>query len=121
MDWQQTTFNSAGREAFMQLVRTAPEARKPDAIRASVAATDSVMAILDAHLAGRAWMLGDHFGMADIPLGCEMYRWWGMPDAGFDAIGAPRKPLAAYPHVARWWAAIQARPAIRGVLDIPLS
>ena len=121
MDWQQTTFNSAGRESFIQLIRTPPEARKPEAVRASVAATARVMAMLDAHLAGRVWMQGERFGMADIPLGCEMHRWWGMPDAGFAAIGAPRKPLADYPNVARWWAVIQARPGIRGVLDQPLA
>ena len=121
MDWQQTTFNGAGRDAFLQLVRTAPDKRQADAVRASVAATEPLLAMLDAHLASRNWMAGAHFGMADIPLGCEMHRWWAMPDAGFDALGAPRKPLAAYAHVARWWAAIQARPAIRGVLDQALS
>ena len=121
MDWQQTTFNSAGRDAFIQLVRTAPEARKPEAVRASVAATAVVMAMLDAQLARHAWVTGERLGMADIPLGCEMHRWWGIPDAAFEALGAPREPLGTWPNVERWWAAIQTRPAIRGVLDQPLA
>jgi glutathione S-transferase len=121
MDWQQTSFNGAGREAFIQIIRTAPEKRQPDAVRASVATTEPLLAMLDAHLAGRAWIAGAHFGMADIPLGCEMHRWWGMPDAAFDALHAPRQPLATYPNLARWWATIQARPAVRGVLDQALS
>lgn len=36
MDWQQTTFNRAGGPAFLQLVRTAPEARQPALVQASV-------------------------------------------------------------------------------------
>ena len=48
--------------------------------------------------------------MADIPIGCEIHRWWGLP-----------QPRPALPHLERWYAAVQARPATRGVLDLPLS
>jgi 2-aminoadipate transaminase len=58
----------------------------------------------------RPWMAGEHFTMADIPIGCEIHRWWGLP-----------QPRPALPHLARWYAAVQARPATRGVLDLPLS
>jgi glutathione S-transferase len=121
MDWQQTTFNRAGGQAFLQLVRTAPEARQPALVQASVAETEPLLALLDAHLAQHAYMGGDAFGMADIPLGCEMHRWWGMRSAQFDACGVARQEIQAFPHLQRWFGQLQQRPATRGVLDITLS
>ena len=79
MDWQQTTLNGAGREAFIQLVRTPEGQRSSQAIATSVAATEPLLAMLDAHLARRRFMAGDRLTMADIPIACEMHRWWGLP------------------------------------------
>lgn len=110
MDWQQTTFNRAGRDAFLQLVRTEPALREPDLVAQSVAKTTPLLDLLDRHLARSAYMAGDHFSMADIPLGCELHRWRGLPLAH-----TPR------PHLDRWYAALCARPASRGVLDQTLS
>ncbi|MCC2632925.1 MAG: yliJ [Ramlibacter sp.] len=39
MDWQQTTLNPAGREAFIQLIRTPAQRRDARALAASIAAT----------------------------------------------------------------------------------
>lgn len=113
MDWQQTTLNPAGRDAFLQLVRTAPGQRDAARLQASVAATEPLMALLDAHLAERAFMLGDTFGMADIPLACEAHRWFGLP------AGHYQRPR--WPHLERWFANLQARPAAQGILDMELS
>ncbi len=121
MDWQQTTFNRAGGPAFIQLVRVAAEARNADVIQQSVAATEPLLALLDTHLQNHAYMGGDSFGMADIPLGCEMHRWWGMRTAQFDAYGVTRQELQAFPNVQRWFVQLQQRPASRGVLDATLS
>ena len=55
-------------------------------------------------------MAGDALTMADIPIACEIHRWWGLP-----------QPRPALPHLERWWATLQAHPASRGVLDQPLS
>jgi glutathione S-transferase len=113
MDWQQTTFNPAGRGAFMQLIRTAPEHRQQAVIDQSVAATEALLAMLDAHLSQRAFMGGDQFTMADIPLGCELHRWCGLT--------LPQASLTSYAHVKRWYQQLVARPAARGVLDVVLS
>jgi glutathione S-transferase len=110
MDWQQTTFNPAGRDAFMQLIRTPAEQRKPELIEKSRVATHALLDLLDAHLAQRAYIGGAQFTMADIPLACEMHRWRGLP--------LPHPPRA---HVDRWYQSILARPSSRGVLDLPLS
>ncbi len=110
MDWQQTTLNRAGGPAFIQWVRTPADQRQSAVIAQSVAATEPLLQMLDAHLTTRLWMAGEHFTMADIPIGCEIHRWWGLP-----------QPRPTLPHLERWYAAILARPATRGVLDQPLA
>jgi len=110
MDWQQTTLNGAGREAFIQLFRTPPDQRNAQAIAASVAATEPLLALLDTHLAQRPFMAGERLTMADIPIACEMHRWWGLP-----------LRHAESPHLRRWYAGLSQRPAARGALDVPLS
>lgn len=110
MDWQQTTLNGAGRDAFIQLIRTAPAQRDARAIAASQAATEPLLAMLDAHLSQRAFMAGERPTMADIPIACEMHRWWGLP-----------LDHAPHPHLQRWYEGIRQRPAARGVLDLPLA
>jgi glutathione S-transferase len=110
MDWQQTTLNPAGREAFVQLIRTPPERRNAQALAASVAATGPLLTLLDARLAQRRYMAGDRLTMADVPLACEMHRWWGLP-----------LDHAERPHLQRWYDGIRQLPAARGLLDLPLS
>ncbi|MDB5846738.1 MAG: glutathione S-transferase [Rhodoferax sp.] len=110
MDWQQTTLNPAGRHAFVQLVRVAPEQRKLDWIAASNAETEPLMALLDAHLGKQAYLAGERFTMADIPVACEVHRWINLPQAQ-----VPR------PNIERWYAEILARPGAIGVLDQALS
>jgi glutathione S-transferase len=121
MDWQQTTFNRAGGQAFIQLVRAADDARNADAIQQSVAVTEPLLGLMDAHLKDHVYMGGESFGMADIPLGCEMHRWWGMRTAQFDAYGIKRLELQDFPNVQRWFGQLQQRPAACGVLDVTLS
>jgi glutathione S-transferase len=110
MDWQQTTFNPAGRPAFWQLVRTPETERDADEIATSVVTTESLLDILEDHLARQPFMVGDALTMADVPLACELHRWWGLP---FDH--------PARPHLRRWYDGIRQLPAARGVLDLPLS
>ena len=110
MDWQQTTFSPAGRDAFIQLFRKPEGVPNMDKVNASVKLTLPLLDLLDHHLSQRPFLAGDAFGMADIPMGCEVHRWKGLPIAH-----SPR------PHLDRWYAAISQRPATRGVLDVPLS
>lgn len=110
MDWQQTTLNPAGSPGFKQWIRVAPDQRNASVIAQSVAATEPLFALLDEHLSRHAFMAGDTLGMADIPIACEVHRWWGLP-----------QPRPAWPHLERWYAGWLALPASRGVLDLPLS
>jgi glutathione S-transferase len=110
MDWQQTTFNPAGRGAFVQLMRTPPEKRSNEVVTKSVAATEPLLDVLDAHLSRQAFMAGHAFTMADIPIACEIHRWRGLPLAH-----------RSRPALERWYQGIAALPAARGILDIDLS
>ncbi len=110
MDWQQTTLNPAGSPGFKQWIRTPAEQRNAQVIAQSVAATEPLFAMLDEHLSRQAFVAGDALTMADIPIACEVHRWWGLP-----------QPRPAWPHLERWYAGWLARPASRGVLDLPLS
>jgi glutathione S-transferase len=115
MDWQQTTMNNVGRAAFVEWIRT-PGAQPDMAVIAkSVASTEPQLAMLDAHLAQRLFMVGDAMTMADFPIACEMHRWWGLPPQH------PALPRSAYPHLSRWYSGIAAQLASKGVLDIVLS
>ena len=110
MDWQQTTVNPASRPGFWQLIRTPVEQRSAQVIADSNAAVERLMTVLDTHLAERHFMLEERFSMADIALGCEVHRWFGLMQA-----------LEKRPHLERWFAELRARPASRGVLDMALS
>ena len=110
MEWQQTTVNPASRNGFWHLIRLPAAERDPAVVAQSNAAVEPLMAILDAHLASRSYMVGKSFTMADIPLGCEVHRWFGLPQA--------RTPR---PHIERWFASLLARPAAGGVLDLALA
>ncbi|HEX2546936.1 MAG TPA: glutathione S-transferase N-terminal domain-containing protein, partial [Ramlibacter sp.] len=72
MDWQQTTLNPAGRDAFIQLIRVPEGRRDTRAIAGSVAATQPLLDLLEAHLAQHRFVAGDALTAADIPIACEM-------------------------------------------------
>ena len=110
MEWQQTSVNPASRNGFWHLIRLAADQRDPALVAQSNALVEPLMATLDAHLATRSFMVGERFTMADIPLGCEVHRWFGLP-----------QPREKRPHIERWFGALVARPAAKGVLDLPLS
>ena len=110
MDWQQTTVNPASRPGFWQLIRTPADQRNAQAIAQSNAAVELLMATLDSHLEKRRFMLGERFSMADMPLGCEVHRWFALPQL-----------REKRPHLERWFAELCARPASKGVLDMTLS
>ena len=110
MDWQQTTLNPASRPGFVQLIRTPPEQRDAALLADSNAAVEALMATLDAHLAQRHFMVGERFTVADIPLACEVHRWFNLP-----------QPRQSRPAIERWYDSIRDRQASKGVLDLPLS
>ncbi len=110
MDWQQTTLNRASGPGFVQWIRTPAAQRDAAVIAQSVAAVNPLLDQLNNHLAEHAYLAGNEFSMADIPVGCEIHRWFGLP-----------QPRPEFPHLERWYAAVSARPAARNILVLPLT
>jgi glutathione S-transferase len=110
MDWQQTTLGPQMTPVFWGLVRTAPEKRDMAAIHAGAKALAELWPFVDAHLSQHAFIAGDRFTMADIPLGCMAYRWYA-----FEGIERPK--LA---NVERWWKRLAERPGYQKYLFLPM-
>ena len=110
MEWQSNEFTPGMRDAFWHLVRVAPEKRDAAAVEASRAKSEKFAGILDAHLAGRRWIAGEDFTLADLVNGCAAHRWLHLPLAR-----APR------PNLERWYADLRSRPASRQVTSQALS
>ena len=78
-----------------------------------VAESKRLLGVLDKHLAGRQWMVGDSYTIADIAIFPWVRNLIGFYDAG-ELVG-----FANFPNVARVLAAFVARPAVERGLTIP--
>ena len=78
-----------------------------------VAETKRLLAVLEARLAGRAWLLGDDYGIADIAVFPWVRNLVGFYEAGA-LVG-----FDDFPNVKRVLAAFVARPAVIAGLAIP--
>ncbi len=87
---------------FWRVVRTAPAARDPAAIRAGVLALEARLAIAEAQIARAGWLAGSAFSLADILLGHMLYRYY--------EIDIER---AALPALRGYYDRLCARPAFR--------
>jgi len=110
MDWQATEFSPVLRDAFWQLIRTPQNARQAALIEQSITRTEPMLAILDEALADKDFLGGASFTMADIPIGCTVHRWLGLP------VERIRRA-----NVDKWYERIMNRPAARQVLTLPLA
>ncbi|MGU7783583.1 glutathione S-transferase family protein [Burkholderia sp. PU8-34] len=80
IDWQGSDLNRAWASAFLGLVRKSPDHQDPAAIAQSIANWTKHMRVLNAQLdATGAFVAGDHFTLADIPIGLSVNRWFGTP------------------------------------------
>jgi len=110
MDWQTVEFAAVMRGAFWELVRKPEAERNADRIAASLKQTERRARILEAALAGRAWLAGDAFTLADVAVGATAHRWLLLP------IERPDTP-----NIAAWVARLRARPAAQKALPQTLS
>jgi GST-like protein len=61
--------------------------------------------VLDDRLKGREFIVGDEYTIIDISA-------WGWLDRASRVLKGAEDPLAPYPNIARWFKAIDARPAV---------
>ena len=110
MDWQNTTFWPTFRPLFWNLVRTPPDQRDTAAMEDSRLKTAEGLGYLDAHLKNRTYIVGETLTMGDIPMGCAIWRWMGLP--------IERTEL---PNLQRWFDNLSSRPAYAKVVMLPLT
>lgn len=110
MDWQTAQFWAVMRPLYIALIRTPVGQRDADAIARAEKLSNAAVRILDARLADQPFLSGDAFTMGDIPAAATVHRWYSLD------IERP-----AMPNVMRWYEWMQARPAYRRIVMIPLS
>ena len=64
--------------------------------------------VLNAHLKGRKWLLGNDLTIADFSVGAPLVM-----------AEAARYPLASYPEITRWYGALAALPAWKRAVALP--
>jgi glutathione S-transferase len=111
MDWSATTVAAPITTIFWQLIRTPEDKRDMAAVGAALKQAGDAFKIADDALAAQPYLSGREFSMGDIPFGCFVNRWFGLPIERPD-----HRNLAAYHE------RLKSRPAFREhVAAIPLT
>ena len=110
MDWQQTTALADVNFIFWAVVRNLEANKDPEKLAAAASRLAKTWQIVDEQLAGRAYLCGDEFTMADIPLGCTAWRWYN--------LDTERPSLA---NVEAWHERLKQRPGFQKYVAHPLT
>ncbi len=110
LDWARAFQEDFLNGVFWGLYRTPEPQRDWPAIERAIARTGQHLELLDRVLAGRDFLLGDQFTLADIPAGALLYRCLALD------IAWPETP-----NVDAWYARLCARPAYRSRVMIPFE
>lgn len=111
MDWAQTALQPAFLTGVFWGYYRTPEARRDTAaIERAIAATHAGLAQLDRVLADRPYLGGDALGLADIPAGTTLYRYF--------ELDIPHPPMT---HLQAWYERLQERPAYREHVMVPFG
>lgn len=110
MDWSLATLQRDFMDLFWGHWRTPEAERNPELIARKQAACAAHFRLLDAHLADRPFLAGDTFGLADIPAGTVLYRYFGM------GLVTP-----SVRNVRAWYVRLAERPAYREHVMMPFD
>ncbi|MGG2020220.1 glutathione S-transferase [Pseudomonas sp. S8] len=87
IDWQASELNRSWSYAFMSLVRQSPDHQDSAALLNGVDQWSKTMGILDQQLQKTgAYVSGEQFSLADIPIGLSVNRWFETPLAHPDYV-----------------------------------
>ncbi|MFM2067201.1 MAG: Disulfide-bond oxidoreductase YfcG [Pseudomonadota bacterium] len=89
-------------QIVVQKLFTPEEKRRPEVIERATAALQRPLRVLDAALAGRDWLVGDEFSIADLNVAGVMLL-----------LKAVRVDIRAHANVKRWMDACHAREGLR--------
>ncbi len=110
MEWKVTTILADLTPLFWGLVRGHPDQQDLEKRAALAAHLGETFKILDAQLDGKAFVLGDGFTMADIPVGAATWRYMNL-EIERPALG----------NLERWFQSLKQRPAYQTHVMIPLT
>ncbi|GHC28367.1 glutathione S-transferase [Kushneria pakistanensis] len=110
MDWATSTLTAPFKDVFLNAVRLPPEQRDTDLRDRGIAECATLLARVDAVLAGQPWLSGQTLGMGDMPLGCMAYAWFEMP------IERPELK-----HLERWYQHLTERAPFQRQVMTPLT
>ncbi|MFT5219064.1 MAG: glutathione S-transferase [Planctomycetota bacterium] len=110
MEWHKFHFMSHLMPAFVNLVRTPADKRNQSVIDQGVSNGAQQLKILDRHLAGKDYILGDSFSIADIPSGALIYKYFNLDIE-----------RAALPNIEAWYARLCERPAYQAHAMLPFG
>jgi len=105
MDAQQTVLGRPMTAVFWGLVRTPADQRDLKAVEAAIGEAANAWGMIDAKLAGHAFIAGADFTLCDIPWGVHAHRWFGM-----DYHGLTRPEM---PALRAWYERLRQRPAFQ--------
>ncbi|MFJ2711026.1 glutathione S-transferase family protein [Pseudomonas sp. NPDC087346] len=91
IDWQASELNRSWSYAFMSLVRKSPDYQDKSALDDGIKQWSKSMGILDQQLKKTgAYVSGEAFSLADIPIGLSVNRWFETPLAHpeYEAVNA---------------------------------
>jgi glutathione S-transferase len=109
LDWVAQSINPEMKPVFLGLVRVSPEKRDYDGIENAKRSLEQRWAVLDRHLEGKSYLLGDAFTIADIAIAIQADRWF--------RLVADHSRL---PNVERWMELIRNRPAFQAHIAGPI-
>jgi glutathione S-transferase len=110
LDWTTATLGEPMRVIFWALVRTKEAERDMHAVARAVDQAGTRWGLLETWFAGRSYLGGDRFTLADIPAGCFVHRWFSLP------IARPHQPA-----VQAWYERLLERPAFAQYVARPLE
>lgn len=102
MSWTNEHLEPPLHTLVMHIVRLPAERRDPAAVADAIRRIQRPLAIMDAHLAGQAFMTGEQFSVGDIPAGVAYHRW------RMFELDAP-----AHRNVDAWYERLKSRPGFR--------
>jgi glutathione S-transferase len=110
MDWELSLLAPRHVPVFIGMVRTKPEDRNQSAIDNAVVQWNAAMQILENQLADNAYVAGEAFTLADIPIAPIAHRWFNLDIERIDA-----------PNIKRWYASFAGDAGFEKWVNIELA
>jgi glutathione S-transferase len=110
MEWHRNGPYRPYIDLFWAIVRTEPALRDADRIARLARATAESLAVLEGHLDGRRYIVGDRPTMADIPFGPMIHRYFALP------VERPELP-----NISAWYDRLRARPGFAAHVMFPFG